>query len=324
MRNDLKTALIDVPVLLIFFTRPDTFKRVFDKVREARPRQLFLACDGPRDGQPQDEKLIDECKKIAENIDWNCEIYQNYSSRNMGCGMRPQTAITWAFEKVDRLVILEDDCVPHKSFFPFMEQMLEKYKNDERIGLVCGFNHFLYWDCGEYSYFYTKVGPMAGAWGSWKRVWDQYDYMLKDIQNPLVQRLIYNDITYKRAKQKKVTLFRKTAQKLVQGENISYWDIQFGYLKYAQSLLSIVPRFSLASNIGLGDGSTHAQNAKNSMPSIFFSEEKILEFPLNHPPYLICDHEYDDKVDSTWGFPNPMVYNFKRGMRLLKRLLKVK
>lgn len=323
MNNDLKPSLVNVPVLLIFFTRPDTFKEVFAKVKEARPSQLFLACDGPRHDHPRDIELINECKKIAEDIDWDCEVYQNYAEDNMGCGMRPQTAITWAFEKVDRLVILEDDCVPHKSFFPYMEELLGKYKDDERIGLICGFNHFLDWDCGEYSYFYTKVGPLAGAWGTWKRIWDMYDYKLKDIENPLLQRLIYNDITYKRAKRKKVTLFKNTANKLKNNINISYWDVQFGYLKSIQSLLSIVPKFSLASNIGLGIGSTHAKNAKNSMPSIFFAEEKTLDFPLKHPSFMICDHEYDNKVDATWGYPNPIIHNFKRAIRLLKRIMKV-
>ena len=320
MKNNLKQALTQVPVLLIFFTRPDTFRKVFERVKEARPAKLFLACDGPRLNHPEDLKLINECQIIAENIDWECEVFQNYAEENMGCGMRPQSAISWAFEKVDRLVVLEDDCVPHRSFFPFMEEMLERYKNDERIGLVCGFNHFLNWECGEYSYFFTKVGPMAGAWGTWRRIWKMYDYTIKNIEDPLIQRLIYDDITFSRAKKKKLELFKKTAYKIKNNENITYWDVQFSYLKSTQSLLSIVPKVSLASNIGLGVGSTHAQNAKNSMPSIFFTEEKVLSFPLAHPPFVICDHRYDNKVDATWGFPNPFIRNLKRGLRLLHRI----
>lgn len=323
MSTDLKPALLQVPVLLIFFTRPDTFNKVFERVKEARPAKLFLACDGPRTSHVHDIELICECKKIAENIDWECQVFKNYAEKNMGCGVRPQSAIAWAFKKVDRLIVLEDDCVPHKSFFPFMEEMLERFKDDERIGSVSGFNHFLDWECGEYSYFYTKVGPLAGAWGSWKRVWNMYDYTIKDIENPLIQQLIYNDITYKRAKRKKVELFKKTAKELQKDRNITYWDVQFSYLKLTQSLLSIVPKFSLASNIGLGIGSTHAKNAKNSMPSIFFAEEKDLIFPLNHPSFVICDHRYDNKVDQKWGFPNPIIKNFKRGLRLLKRILQV-
>lgn len=324
MGNDLKPARTHTPVLLIFFNRPATFQAVFDAVKAARPEKLFLACDGPRSDHPQDAEYIQQCKTIVEDIDWACEVHTNYATENLGCGMRPQTAILWAFEFVDRLVVLEDDCVPHKSFFPYMEDLLERYKDDERIGLICGFNHFLNWDCGNDSYFYTKVGPMGGAWGSWKRVWEQYDYSLNDVNDPRIQKLLQNDITFKRAKKKKVSNFVETAAKLREHVNLSYWDVQFGYLKYAQSMLSIVPRVSLASNIGLGADSTHAQNAKNTMPSIFFAAERPFSFPMQHPRVIICDHAYDDKVDSLWGYPNPIRKNFQRGIRLLKRLLHIK
>lgn len=322
MNENLNKSNSDVPVLLIFFTRPDTFKKVFEKVREAKPSVLFLACDGPRDNRPDDVEKIAECKKIVENIDWECQVYRDYAETNMGCGMRPQTAIANAFKVVDRLVVLEDDCVPHDSFFPYMSEMLERFKNDTRIGLISGFNHFENWDCGDYSYFYTKVGPMAGAWGSWKRVWDEYTYNVSAINDPLVERLMQSEITLKRAKKKKVQLWKDTAKRLDKDENISYWDVQFGFLKFYMSYLSIVPRFSLVSNIGLGEGSTHAVNAANSMPSIFFTKDRGLEFPLKHPPFIICDHMYDDTVDGKWGFPNPIVWQLGRVKRLLKRIFK--
>ncbi len=312
-------ALYDVPVLLIFFSRVDTFRKVFEKIRDIKPSTLFLACDGPRKNRPDDIDDIEACKKIAENIDWECTVYRDYAETNMGCGMRPQTAITNAFKLVDRLIVLEDDCVPHDSFFPYMAEMLEKYKDDTRIGLISGFNHFTKWDCGEYSYFFTKVGPMAGAWGSWKRVWDGYTYSISAIKEPLVQRLMRDEITLKRAKKQKIQLWLNTLQNLEKGKNISYWDVQFGFLKFYFSYLSIVPKFSLVSNIGLGENSTHALNASNNMPSIFFAEDKKLQFPLNHPTFVICDHKYDDMVDSKWGFPNPLVKQFGRISRFLKR-----
>jgi hypothetical protein len=322
MSTELKKAKFDVPVLLIFFTRPDTFSKVFEAVRKARPSKLFLACDGPRDNRPDDIAKIEECKKIASNIDWECSVYYDYAEKNMGCGMRPQTAIENAFKEVDRLIVLEDDCVPHDSFFPYMAEMLERYKNDTRIGLISGFNHFENWDCGEYSYFYTKVGPMGGAWASWKRVWDEYSYNVTAINNPHIERLMEGSVTLKRAKKAKIKLWKDTAKLLENNENISYWDVQFGFLKFYMSYLTIVPKFSLVSNIGLGDGSTHAVNATNTMPSIFFAKDRGLEFPLNHPPFIICDHEYDDKVDGTWGFPNPVVRQFGRVKRLIKRMFK--
>ena len=325
MNDNLKPALLNVPVLLIFFTRPDTFKEVFSKVKEARPAQLFLACDGPRNNHSQDIELIEKCKKIAEDIDWDCEVHHNYANENMGCGMRPQTAITWAFETVDRLVVLEDDCVPHESFFPFMEELLEKYKDDERIGMVSGFNHFKEWDCGGYSYCFTKTGAIWG-WGTWKRVWEKYDYSLSEVQSAYVQRLLKGQFTFKRAHKMMSRKWLNTFQQIKRGENISYWDSQFGYLKRAQSYLSIVPRVNLICNIGIGSNSTHAQisiksNWKKGM--LHFMPTESIETPLIHPRFIMVDVDYDNKEYAIWGAPNPITHNFKRAIRLLKRIMKV-
>ena len=322
-KQELLPAKADVSVLLIFFTRPDTFEKVFEKVKEARPSKLFLACDGPREERKDDIKKIAECKKIAEDIDWECEIYRNYADDNMGCGMRPQTAITWAFQFTDSLIVLEDDCIPHKSFFRYMEEMLERYKDDERIGVLSGFNHFENWDCGDYSYFFTQNGPLAGAWATWKRVWDGYQFDVAGITEPLVSKLMSGNISIKRIRQAKIKLWKRTYSLVKQNQKISYWDVQFGFLKFYQSYLTVVPKFSIASNIGLGNGSTHAVNAKNTMPCIFFAPDRNLKFPLKHTPYVICDNRYDNAIDVKWGFPNPIIKNIKRGIRLIRSILKI-
>ena len=133
---------VDIPVYLNFFCRPDTFQYVFNAVREARPSMLFLSCDGARENRKDDEQNIKKCQEIAEQIDWECTVYKNYSEKNLGCGMRMYTGISWAFEYVDRLIILEDDCVPSQDCFIFFEELLEKYLNDERINMICGMNNW--------------------------------------------------------------------------------------------------------------------------------------------------------------------------------------
>lgn len=315
---------VDVPVLLIFFTRPDTFEKVFESVRKARPSKLFLACDGPRDNRPDDIEKIEECKKIASNIDWECEVFTNYSEVNMGCGMRPQTAISWALSIVDRIVILEDDCVPDDSFFPYMAELLEKYKDDERIGMVSGLNHFKSWNCDKYSYCFTKTAAIWG-WGTWARVWKDYDYSVSSLESPYVQSLIKKQITFNRAKDAKVELWLKTTNRVKSGENISYWDSQFGYLKMYKGYLSIVPKINLICNIGVGATSTHANvNISNVWQKgmLHFIPTESIETPLTHPNFVMCDTKYDDTVDKTWGFPNPVVRQFRRAMRLFKRFFK--
>ena len=93
-----------VPILMIFFNRPDSFKQVFEKVREAKPKTLILAQDGPRN--KSDIPGIEACRKVVENIDWECNVIREYSEVNLGCGVRPKSAIDFALERFESVIIL--------------------------------------------------------------------------------------------------------------------------------------------------------------------------------------------------------------------------
>lgn len=288
----------NTPVLLIFFNRPDTFSKVFEKVRKAKPKTLILAQDGAR-GE-QDVEGIKKCREIAENIDWECEIIRDYSETNLGCGVRPQSAITGALEKFEQIIILEDDCIPSDSFFPYCEEMLEKYKNDERICYISGLNHFEEWDCGGKDYFFTKSGSIWG-WATWRRAWSKYyDYYVKGISSEYNLSLLETQITNKYVFKSRKSAWLRANNSITSGEKLSYWDAQWGFVKYSQNMLVIVPAKNLIHNIGVGIGSTHAQNVKKTAfkkyKNFVFIPTYEMEFPLNHPECCICDTKYDDLV----------------------------
>jgi len=317
----MEKALVDVPVLLIFFNRPETFEKVFEKVREARPTKLFLACDGARENKPNDIEQIEKCKKIAENIDWECEVHKRYLDKNVGCGIGPFSAIDWALSLEDKIVILEDDCVPEATFFPYMAELLEKYKDDERIGIISGYNHFKKWECGNSSYFFTKTGATLG-WGTWRRVWQNYDYTINSFDDEYCQKLLRNDIGFKRAAQRRLANWKLTRDKLNAGENISWWDHQFGFLKYAQSLLMIVPHHNMIYNIGVGANSTHAQHIQRTkwkIGDVCFMPTEPISFPLRHPKYVICDREYDICYFKKIAYPNKVKRLFNKLKRMATR-----
>lgn len=285
----------DLSVLLIFFARPDTLKEVFREVKKARPSKLFLACDGARESVAGESQRVEVCKKIVSDIDWDCEVFTRYSDVNLGCGRGPETAISWAFEHTDKLVILEDDCVPAESFFPYMKEMLDYYENDNRIGIISGFNHFQKWDCGANSYCFTKYGATLG-WGTWKRVWDKYDFHVNFIRDEYCEKLLRNDIANKKSMLSRIKSW-KTANVQTYEKKVNYWDIQFGFVKYSQSYLCVVPKTNLIYNIGVGIGSTHTENAKKKewkLGQVLFMPTTELQFPLQHPQYVICDREYDN------------------------------
>ena len=60
----MKPWKIDVPVLLTFFVRAETFEKVFESVRKARPRILLLWQDGPRANRPDDIEGVEKLQRI--------------------------------------------------------------------------------------------------------------------------------------------------------------------------------------------------------------------------------------------------------------------
>ena len=121
------------PISLHVFNRPETTKKLFNEIKRIRPQKLFITADGPRDGKPNDLKKCKEVREIFNEIDWDCELHTNFSEINKGAFKSTSEGISWVFKYVDRVIILEDDCLPSKSFFWFCQELLEKYRDDEAI-----------------------------------------------------------------------------------------------------------------------------------------------------------------------------------------------
>ncbi|MCB7070216.1 glycosyltransferase family 2 protein [Caldibacillus sp. 210928-DFI.2.22] len=315
-------AELDVPVALIFFTRPETLREVFKKVRKARPSKLFLIQDGERNANEQDKIKIQQCREIVNDIDWECEVFKNYSDVNLGCGTRPYTGISWVFEHVDRAIILEDDCIPADSFFLFCKEMLERYKDDSRIGIISGLNYFKEYDFGGYSYGFVKSGAIWG-WATWKDRWEKYEYDLKKIDEIYIRNNILLDITPKFAAKRKLKTWDNARKELKQKKVTSYWDYQWGFIRHANSWLSIVPKYNQITNIGIGTGSTHSGNNIKLLPkkiaNFFFMDVKELEQPLKHPDFVLPDRLYDAKYYKII-YPNLPVGLLRRISSIAKRL----
>lgn len=320
--KELHKAKIDVPVAIVFFIRPETLKQVFQKVKNARPSKLFLIQDGERIEKESDNEKVKQCRDIVEDIDWECEVYKNYSNENLGCGVRPHTGISWMFEHVDRAIILEDDCVPADSFFPFCKDMLEKYKDDSRVGIVSGLNYFEQFDFGGYSYGFVKSGAIWG-WATWKNRWDKYQFDLSMIDEEYISKNLMQDITPKFAAKKRLKTWNNARKELEKHKNVSYWDYQWGFTRHVNSWLSIVPKYNLITNIGIGMGSTHSGNSIKLLPkkiaNFFFMDISELEFPLKHPNFILPDRQYDKNYYKII-YPNVFAALLRKISSILKKI----
>ena len=187
-------AKIDIAVLLLFFNRPDSFEKVFAQVRKVRPSRLFLYQDGPR-GE-QDLEGIMACRRIAQDIDWECDVRRQYQERNYGCDPSGYLSHRWAFSMADKCIVLEDDVVPAQSFFPFCKEMLDRYEHDQRVWMVAGFNTDEQSTDITEDYFFTSAFSIWG-WASWRRVIEQWDESYSFLNNPQTLRQLRDIVKQK-------------------------------------------------------------------------------------------------------------------------------
>lgn len=274
-------------VAFIIFNRPDTTEKVFAEIAKARPSRLFVIADGPRSDHPEDKENCAATRAIIDRVDWDCEVLKNYSDINLGCGHRPASGISWVFQNVEDAIILEDDCVPHPDFFRFCGELLEKYKDDERVMTISGRNG----QTGRmqqtlYSYHFRRMFSCWG-WATWRRAWQHYDFEIKIWPELRETSWLQNILGNERAAE----FYRKVFdQAHLSAGNLHYWDYQWSFSCWAQSGLAVVPSANLIQNIGFGPAATHTKSEAGPVGRLL---AEGLDFPLRHPSFVIPDRDAD-------------------------------
>jgi len=276
------------PVLLLVFNRPDTVLQVIASVKLAKPKKLYIAADGPRDGNLADQALCKETREnVLNNIDWDCKVKTLFRDENLGCKKGVLEAINWFFDNEENGVILEDDCVPDLSFFAFCEELLLRYKDDERIGMISGNNFGFELHDQTLSYSFSKHGLIWG-WATWKRAWKLYDQMnfyLSPSETKLIKRNISSNSTY-------IELWWNEAQEALTDQE-SVWDYLWGIVRYSNNLLVVRPRVNLVANIGFGENATHTSGQADQR----FSVSDSLPSDLVHPTRVVPDYIADGALE---------------------------
>lgn len=279
-----KQLRIEAPVLLITFNRPDNTRKVFEKIKQAKIKKLYVFNDAPRSGNKEDEKARSRIKELLKEVNWECDLRTNFQEKNLGCGWGPATAITWAFENENRLIILEDDCVPSLPFFDYCNYCLEKYKDDTRVWLVSGRSHqqgSKFFD--NQDYIFIHYGHSWG-WATWKRCWNHFDMDMKDFPQFLKSGGAINVLSSK----EEGKLYNNKYTKLYADKKLytHAWDFQFGFAILKNAGLSIVPAKNLIENIGyFGAHSCGKQKLHALKASDNFKVEKEPLFVLVNKAY---------------------------------------
>lgn len=295
---------LKTPVLFCIFNRPDLTRRVFREIARQRPRQLLIACDGPRSTHPQDLRLVAEARQVCELIDWPCSVSTFFHDQNRGCRQQMAEAITWGFETCERLIILEDDCLPDPTFFQFCESLLERFATDERVMSISG-NNFQAGPRSAASYYFSKY-PHIWGWASWRRAWQHYDLEMRDWQKYRGTDLIKQFSFDEHEERYWTDIFDKQSA----GE-IDTWDYSWTFNCWQKAGLAVLPETNLVTNIGFRDDATHTTETGHHLDGI--PSEPIPQ--VIHPPVVAQDKGADDYTWKTIFCPptwNEQYYSNKK------------
>jgi hypothetical protein len=290
MSNDITvlSSSFETPILIIFWRRPSLAKPLMERLRELRPTRLFLACDGARSENMQEASQVEMSRRQFEQaIDWPCKVEKRYSVFNQGCKYGPGNAIDWFFKHVEEGIILEDDCLPHPSFFPYCQILLDRYRHDQRVWQISGNNFVENQTPQEASYSFTGYTTTWG-WATWKRCWNSYDIEMQDWPAWRDGIMLANAF----GEQDELDYWIRIWERLYSDNFPITWDYQWNYLCFTNGGLSILPKFNLVSNIGFGEGATNCFDAEDQR-SRLESKELII---TDHPKTVLRDWRIDRAI----------------------------
>lgn len=277
---------LTTPVAFIIFNRPDATERVFAEIARAKPPKLLVVADGARLDRPGELEKVAATRAILDRIDWDCEVLTNFSEVNLGCRRRVSSGIDWVFEQVEEAIILEDDCLPHPTFFKFCEELLDRYRHDQRISQINGINFQFGHRVNDDSYYFSNNCHIWG-WASWRDRWqDTYDVELKSWPRIRNEGRVADWFCSSTEQKHWTNIF----EKIYQGK-VDTWDYQWFFACRFNGRLSVLPNVNLISNIGFGPGATHTTESGvlSNMPI----EE--IHFPLQHPHGLFANQTLDQR-----------------------------
>jgi hypothetical protein len=282
----------NTPILLNVFNRPEHTKKVIRSLRKVQPSYLFINADGPRENNSDDELLCKQVRELLSEIDWNCTTKTRFLEKNLGVRDSPKTGIDWFFSYVEEGIILEDDIIADESFFYFCQELLEKYRHDDKIMHIGGYNPVTNLDL-KISYIFTRY-PTSWGFATWKRSWNKYELNFPNLKSQYEDKK--SNLNQIDSEQSIIDYLTITFNKTKLNE-IKAWDYQWFYSIIINDGYAITFSNNLIQNIGFGKDST---NTKSSIiPFLHLkpaTEVKPLMFPLTHPSVVFVNKIIERKI----------------------------
>lgn len=296
--------LVDVPVCINLWIRPQCQRLQFEVIKKARPSILFLISDGGRT-ETEWQAIFQNRALYDEEIDWDCTVYKMYEKENQGLYAMDRKSFDLVWKVVDRCIFLEDDILPSVSFFPYCKELLERYKDDLRVNVICGMNHLGVYEAASSDYFFSRQGSIWG-FAIWKRTCEAYrDFSYA--KDPYIMGLLKQRTRHNARFWQKIQGY---ADNPCYGGHPAGSEFLFELSMYSQNQLQIVPKKNMICNIGATEEAAHSHSLyllPKGIRQVFNMKTYELEFPLRHPTYVIPDVEYEKKRNQIMAYNNPWI-----------------
>lgn len=289
-----------VPVAILNFNRPHLTRQVFEVVRQIKPRRLLLIADGPRADRPDDVRLCAEVRAIFEEIDWDCEVSRKFSDINLGSFKSNSSGLNWVFDTVEEAIVIEDDCIPSLSFFRFCEELLERYRDDPKVGVITGYNLGFPEPGNQNDSYFFSAYVLTWAWASWRRVWKQVDLDMSWWTQKKGKELLQGSFPQPAERRYWYALYKR----IHSGVMRNAWDYQLMLTSCRHAQHCIIPSVNMVSNIGFGVDGTNCFDESSPLQDVPRGE---IGFPLVHPTEIRRSAETDSEIFRI-RFQPPHVY----------------
>ena len=300
---------VENPVLLIAFNRPEETASVITRLRDVKPKIIYFAVDGPRINRPEDKRAVELTRSLVSGFDWDCKVLTRFSPANLGCGLGVSSAISWALETEESVIILEDDIVPRISFFKYCDELLERYKYDQQVFAIsgCSFVPTELLPIAE-SYRFSSI-PHVWGWAVWKRSWSTYSFDISDWRKDLPVRELRKSLGGSIL----ATFMWSRIFDLMAAKKIDTWDYQLCFAVLKSRSKVATTNVNCVTNIGFDKSATHTVH----VPKYVIDANEVV-FPLQHPAKSV-----NESVDE-WVQRNVMGASFgglaRAAIKLLKKL----
>ncbi|MBM7516567.1 glycosyltransferase family 2 protein [Nocardioides nitrophenolicus] len=284
---------LSTPVALVVFNRPRLTEQTLAAIRAAAPERLFVIADGPRADRPEDVALCAETRALIDTVDWPCEVVRRFAPRNLGLEANVELGLDWVFAQTDAAIVLEDDCHPDPSFFPYVEELLARYRDDPRIWQVSGSGmgvpERLF---GGDSYAFTAWASVWG-WATWADRWHRHravfprDHAPSDAPVRTVPAVQQPGHLVTRSGQQHFADAARSDDTVIHG-----WDKHWWLTMLTLGGLALSPSRNLVENVGWGEDATHGAAAGKRDHGA-----SAMELPLRHPAEVAVNVEVERELE---------------------------